>query len=390
MRLTQLLLFVAVVAAFDVGSHYWIGRRLLGPWGTAEGWRRAAWLYLGFEALIIPLTFVVLRMSGALWADALQWVGFVALGVWSLLLAGVLARDGLLGLMGLVEAVGGPAPSAERRRLLVSVLDGSVLAGTAALTAAAAWRAQKLAEVVSVDIPIDGLHAALDGFRIAQISDLHVGPTVTAPQMEAVTTRVNELDADLVAVTGDLIDGPVAGLAHGVAPLGKLQGRHGTWFVTGNHEYYSGVDPWLEHIRGELGWTALTEEHRLLEHDGARILVAGVTDPTASRMHPTHACSPAAACAGAPDADFRLMLAHQPESAPEVASLGFDLQLSGHTHGGQYFPYSALIHLVKKYVAGLYRVGNLHVYVNRGTTYWGPPLRLGSPQEITLLTLRRA
>lgn len=389
MRLAQLLPFLTVVALIDFGGHYYIGRRLLGPVQNAQGWQIAVWAFLLFEAIFIPASFAASRVH-ADWANAVQWIGWVLVGVWSVLLMGVITRDLILLAVSGVGRLGGPELDAGRRSFLVSILDGSVLAGTAAIASAAAWRARQLAKVVEVDIPIDGLHPSLQGFKIAQISDLHVGATVSREQMEAVTHRVNELDADLVAVTGDLVDGSVKQLRDGVAPLGELKGRHGTWFVTGNHEYYSGVDSWLEHVRGELGWTALTEQHELIEHDGAKILVAGVTDATASRMHPTHRCSPSAACEGAPDADFKLMLAHQPEAAPEVDRLGFHLQLSGHTHGGQYFPYAALIHLVKKWVAGLYRVGNLHVYVNRGTTYWGPPLRLGSPQEITLLTLRQA
>ncbi len=384
----QYLIFFGVVAGIDFGGHWYIGRRLLGRWRDAVGWRRAGWIYLAIQSVFIPLSFLVDAWASPA-ADAIQWTGWFAMGVWSLLLAIVPLRDLLLGLGRVAGAMGAEADPA-RRRFLLSVLDGSVITGTAALTSVAAWRARQLAKVVDVDVPVAGLHPSLDGFRIAQISDLHVGATVSKAQMQAVAARVNELRADLVAVAGDLVDGSVERLRDGVSPLGTLKGRHGTWFVTGNHEYYSGVEPWLKHVREELGWTALTEQHRLIEHDGARILVAGVTDPTGRRMTKTHTCSPAQACEGAPDADFKLMLAHQPESAGEVADLGFHLQLSGHTHGGQYFPYSALIHLVKTYVAGLYKRGDLHVYVNRGTTYWGPPLRLGSPQEITLLTLRRA
>jgi hypothetical protein len=329
--------------------------------------------------------------SGRRWADLLQLLGYLLMGLWSLVLIFLLVRDGLWLLGTGLEWLGLPVlpTSPLRREAFLQTSSTAALCGAAALTAVGWWKSRRLASVVEVEVPIDGLAEALDGFRIAQISDLHVGPTIRGAQMQDIADRVNELRADLVAVTGDMVDGPVGQLAEDVAPLGTLRSRHGTWFVTGNHEYYSGVEPWLEHIRATLGMRVLEDEHDTIEHDGATIMVAGVTDITAPRMHPRHVSSPTQAALEAPDSDFRLLLAHQPESAHEAEPLGFQLQLSGHTHGGQYWPFTALIHLAKRWVRGLYRFGGLWIYVNPGTTYWGPPLRLGSPHEITLLTLRR-
>jgi uncharacterized protein len=321
-----------------------------------------------------------------------QWVGYLLMGLFSILLIGIWARDLLwlaLWLVDKVLPIEALPEDPDRRAFLGRALNLGLLGLAGGLGALAVWRSQKVAEVVSVRIPIRGLPEALDGFRIAQISDLHIGPTVRGPLIRTLVERVNAQKPDLVAMTGDLVDGPVERLASHVAPLKGLRSRHGTWFVTGNHEYYSGVHAWCGHVRDELGWTVLNDAHAVVEHDGARILVAGVTDLMAASMEPEHVSDVGKAVDGAPETDLRLLLAHQPEAAPAARAHGFDLQLSGHTHGGQYFPFTALIKLVKRWVVGLYREGDLHVYVNPGTTWWGPPMRLGSPQEITVLELFR-
>jgi predicted MPP superfamily phosphohydrolase len=388
-RTLAFLVFFATVVALDFGSHLYLVRRLITPLGLPPGWHRLAAALIWANAIALPLTFSLLPRSGGRLADLAQYGGYLLMGLWSVLLALTLFRDGGLLVLGVADRVGVPGFDPQRRDLLLRG-SAAVLLGASGLLTGAAWRrARRLAEVVRIELPIAGLHPALDGFRIAQISDLHVGPTIRAPMIEAVVARVNELQPDLVALTGDLVDGPVDRLAPHVEPLRGLSSRHGTWFVTGNHEYYSGVHKWLAKCR-ELGMTTLVDEHGVIEHDGATMLVAGVTDITAPRMEPEHVSSPRKACEGAPPTDFKLLLAHQPESCREGEGCGFHLQLSGHTHGGQYWPYSALIKLAKRWVRGLYRVGAMWVYVNPGTTYWGPPLRLGSPQEITLLTLRRA
>jgi predicted MPP superfamily phosphohydrolase len=236
-------------------------------------------------------------------------------------------------------------------------------------------------------VPIAGLPPAFAGFTIAQISDLHVGPTIRRRHVEAVVDAVNALDADLIAITGDLVDGGVPQLAAHTEPLGRLSARHGTFFVTGNHEYYSGVAPWVREIR-RLGLRVLMNEHVVLRREAALLVVAGVTDYGAHHFHPSHRSDPQAALAGAPaDAAVRVLLAHQPRSAFEAARAGFDLQLSGHTHGGQFLPWNFFVRFWQPFTAGLHRLGRLWVYVSRGTGYWGPPKRLGAPSEITHIRL---
>jgi predicted MPP superfamily phosphohydrolase len=233
--------------------------------------------------------------------------------------------------------------------------------------------------VVRVTVPIVDLPKDLAGFRILQLSDLHVGPTIRRRFVDAVVDRANALLPDLVAVTGDVADGLVPDLREHVAPLARLRAPHGAYFVTGNHEYYWDVRGWTRELE-RLGLQVLSNEHRIVERGAGRLLVAGVTDLSS-------ASDPAAAVAGAPPSDVRVLLAHQPRSAFAAQAAGYDLQLSGHTHGGQYFPFNILVRLFQPFVAGMHRLESMWLYVSRGTGYWGPPLRLGAPAEITLLEL---
>jgi predicted MPP superfamily phosphohydrolase len=191
----------------------------------------------------------------------------------------------------------------------------------------------------------------------------------------------------MVAVTGDLVDGSVRELSAHVAPLAELQSRHGTFFVTGNHEYYSGAAPWVAELR-RLGLRVLMNEHVVVRHEGAEMVVAGVTDFGAHHFDPAQRSDPQAALAGAPSAAGpRVLLAHQPRSAEAAERAGFDLQLSGHTHGGQFWPWNLFVPLQQPFTAGLNRLRRLWVYTSRGTGYWGPPKRFGAPSEITRLRL---
>ncbi|MGZ8269538.1 MAG: metallophosphoesterase, partial [Burkholderiales bacterium] len=256
-------------------------------------------------------------------------------------------------------------------------------------TIAGVVNARRRARIRRIDVPIAGLPAELHGFSIAQISDLHVGPTIKRDYLERVVDAVNGLRADMIAVTGDLVDGSVRDLAPHTEPLSRLASRHGAFFVTGNHEYYSDAGAWVKEVR-RLGLAVLMNEHVVLLHGGTGVVVAGVTDYSAGYFDPAHHSDPAAAMIGAPrDAGVRLLLAHQPRSAFAAAQAGFDLQLSGHTHGGQFFPWNFVVRLFHPFTTGLHRLGGLWIYISRGTGYWGPPKRLGAPSEITYVRLVR-
>jgi predicted MPP superfamily phosphohydrolase len=241
--------------------------------------------------------------------------------------------------------------------------------------------------IVNVEIPVTGLPEGLRGFSIAQISDIHVGPTIKRGYVAGIVARVNSLNADVIAVTGDLVDGSVGELSSHTAPLAGLIARHGAYFVTGNHEYYSGERAWTQEI-SRLGLRVLKNEHVVLAHNGASLILAGVTDYGAHHFDPAQQSDPAAALHGAPaGAGAKILLAHQPSSAAAAAGAGYDVQLSGHTHGGQFWPWNWFVHLFQPFTGGLHRLKNLWVYVSRGTGYWGPPNRFGVPSEITYIRL---
>jgi uncharacterized protein len=247
--------------------------------------------------------------------------------------------------------------------------------------------ARSRARIVKVDIPLHNLPSALHGFTIAQISDVHVGPTIKRPYVDAIVDAVNELNADVIALTGDLVDGSVQELARHTEPFARLKSRHGAYFVTGNHEYYSGERAWTAQFK-RLGFRVLMNEHVVLTHEGERLVIAGVSDYSAHHFNPQQRSDPEAALKNAPsDVAARILLAHQPRTAPAAAAAGFDLQLSGHTHGGQFWPWNLFVRLQQPFTAGLHKLNQLSVYISRGTGYWGPPKRFGSPSDSTFLRL---
>jgi len=237
-----------------------------------------------------------------------------------------------------------------------------------------------------VDIPVEGLAPELDGLQIAQISDLHVGPTMRRAYVQRVVNMTRQLSPDLIALTGDIVDGSVSRRAAQVAPLQALASDR-AFFVLGNHDYYSGAAPWTAHFEA-MGFRVLRNSHVTVERGGARLVIGGVIDFAARMSDPDARPRPELATDGDARPAFRLLLAHNPKIAPVAEQAGFDLQLSGHTHAGQFFPWTFVIHLVHgPHAAGLSRRGRLWVYTSAGTGTWGPPVRLGTRPEITLLRI---
>ena len=338
------------------------------------------------SALLLPMGLLAHRVAKGALADRLAWVGLLCMGLFSSLLVLTALRDVMLAAVWVAATLGWSPAQALLPGLRA---DSALVVPLVALlvTVLGFWNARRTARVVRVDVPVAALPAALEGFTVAQITDIHVGPTIKQHYLQAIVRKVNALEADMVAITGDLVDGKVHELADHVAPLAQLRSRHGSFFVTGNHEYYSGAHAWMAELR-RLGVRVLMNEHVVLQQNQAAVVLAGVADFHADRFDPSHRSDPHAAIAGAPlDAGVRLLLAHQPRSAFEAAKAGFDVQLSGHTHGGQFWPWNLFVPLQQPFTAGLRRLQDLWVYTSRGTGYWGPPKRFGAPSEITLLRL---
>jgi predicted MPP superfamily phosphohydrolase len=366
----RFLLFIGLLGLL----HAYIGWRLVPFLGVTA----AVLLFASYGAMLLALfarSFLP-RLQAARFAGP----GLFMAGFFSSVLVLTLLRDLLL-LFGIL-ALSGPHVYLLERASASAVAALSVFATVVGFVSA-----RRRARVVTVDVPILNLPPALHGFSIAQISDVHIGSAIQKQYVEAIVAAVNDLRADVIAVTGDVVDGSVGDLAAHTAPLARLTARHGTFFVTGNHEYYSGEPAWTEEFR-RLGLQVLLNEHRVVSHDGAPLVIAGVTDYSAHHFNPAQRSDPAAALAGAPpEAGARILLAHQPRSAAAAAQAGYDLQLSGHTHGGQFWPWNLFVRFQQPFTAGLHRLNRLWVYVSRGTGYWGPPNRFGAPSEITRLRL---
>lgn len=353
--------------------HVYVGVRLLAPFGAVT--QLAGWTVLAGCFWLFPKGFWI-REDRAPWAMLLPWL---AAGFFSWLLVLTLARELSLLASALVL-------SAQAHQSWIRVSATGVMALTPAITLAGFYMARRVAPVVKVEVRLAGLAKELEGFTIAQISDIHVGETIKRNFVDAIVDRVNLLQADMVAITGDLVDGSVPDLAQHTEPLSRLESRHGTYVVTGNHEYYSGADEWIAELR-RLGTRVLMNEHVVLDHDGAVLTVAGVTDYSAHHFDPSHQSDPHAAVRGAPGQALKVLLAHQPRSARFAEAAGCHLQLSGHTHGGQFFPWNLLIGFFQPFAAGLHRLQDLWIYTSRGTGYWGPPKRFGAPSEISFVRL---
>ncbi len=384
-RLRFVLIFlIALSVVFS--AYFYTGKSVFGliPPGSL---RNAAWSVLILAFVALPLTLLSRlfyeRLPGF---ETIAWIAYTGFGFVTLLLSFFLLRDVALLFLSLLEYIF-PALS-EFETLSRRSLDSGILLIVAVLALYGFHAARKIPVVRRVDVAVKDLHPDLDGYRIVQLSDVHIGPTIKRQFVESIVQKANSLNPDLLAITGDLVDGSVEELRDDSEPLSRLSAKDGVYFVLGNHEYYSGAASWVKEVTG-LGIRVLINEHVQIKRRKARLLLGGVTDIQAHAHIPSHASDPHAALRGSVSSHFKLLLAHQPRSAFEASEAGFDLVLCGHTHGGQYFPGNLLVRLVQPFSSGLHRFRNLWVYTSRGTGYWGPPLRLGAPSEITEIVLCR-
>lgn len=387
MSLTRLAIFLTVITALAALIHYFLWARLVrDPQWPAPWPRWGGWFFAGL-AVTVPLAMATSRLLAPSLIGPIAWPLLLWLGTLFILLTVLLPLDLSVALVSLARrATNQPIGDPSRRQFLARLVAGA--AGLTAFGATVTGVANAIGPVAvkRVQVPLAELPAAFAGFRIVQLTDVHVGPTIGRAFVQDLVERVNALEPDLVAITGDLVDGRVGYLADELLPLADLRTRHGVFFVTGNHEYYSGADEWIAHLQ-TLGVRVLRNERVTLTRQAARLDVAGIDDWTAHEFGGDHGADLPKAMAGRDPTVPVVLLAHQPRAVFEAARLGVALQVSGHTHGGQIFPFNFLVSLVQPYVAGLHRHGGTMIYVSRGTGYWGPPMRVGQPAEITHLEL---
>ncbi|MEC3914893.1 metallophosphoesterase [Nocardia sp. CDC160] len=339
------------------------------------------WFWLGSAAFLLgylALPAGMLLGHGPRQSDAASLVGDTLLGVmwvlftWSVI--GAVVRAGL-GVVGVDD----PA-----RSRIVAV---GVLAIWVGLTAWAIYEARRVPRVKTLDVEIPGLGAGLDGLRMVVVTDTHYAATDRLRWSERVVEEVNAQRPDIACHAGDLADGSVAARRAQVDPLGKVDAEYGRFYITGNHEYFGDAPGWIDHMSG-LGWQPLRNAHEVITRNGDSLVLAGIDDPTGVSL-PGHGPDITTALTGADPALPVILLAHQPKQVTDAVSAGVALQISGHTHGGQIWPFRYLVRLDQPVVAGLSRHGtHTQLYTSRGTGFWGPQLRLFAPSEITVLILR--
>lgn len=370
--LTGFAIFLSLFAAILYVSHrYLIQRLVLEPgWPEAITWGLTAFFWAGAATqLLMPFA---VRFLPPATGRFIAWPGYTWLGAlfYFLVLTGL--SDVSLWLTGL------HGQEISRMRSL------AIVAGTGLVTLVGMVEALRLPQVRRLEVPLPRWPAALNGYRVVQISDIHIGAILQRRFAERLTEACNALSPDLLAITGDLVDGSLEHLQEHVAPFAELRAADGVFFVTGNHDHYAGAKTWSHYLE-DLGMRVLRNSHAMVEREGATFCVGGVHDRTSSAGDDVQA-----AFDGVAEDTPRLLLAHHPQTFPKATHYGVDLQLSGHTHAGQMWPFRYLVNLQTRFIDGLHRLGPHALYVSRGTGFWGPPLRVLAPAEITELILVRA
>jgi hypothetical protein len=374
-----LLIALGIVLLIVTSAHaYFIQRLVLDPHLVAPWSTLVIGVIIGLAALLFIYPFMERRFGlGPAASRVLGWPAYLWLGTCFYLLLALGLSDLLLAILGIfgIER----EPWAAARALCVAVVVATVVVF-------GVWTALRGPVVKRVELTLAGWPAGLDGYRIVQISDVHIGSLLGRRFASKVTQYCNALKPDLVAVTGDLVDGSVARLESRVAPFSALRGRDGVFFVTGNHDHYSGADGWTAKLK-QFGFEVLRNRRVPIAREAGRFELAGVDDHSARRRSGSGTGDVDVALAGWSRDGVVVLLAHDPRTFDEARRCGVDLQLSGHTHAGQRWPFQWLVRLQTRYVVGRYQSGGSQLYVSRGTGFWGPPLRIFAPGEITELLL---
>ncbi|HEX4923494.1 MAG TPA: metallophosphoesterase [Bdellovibrionales bacterium] len=365
--------FLVIFSAIHYGLTAYIGLRLA---ETPAWW--ALLLVISVTLWSLPVVHWRPRdREPPAWAPLAQQASYVCMAIMSWLLVLTVLRDLTFFVSSFTENAGAVRAALSGPRVFTAAF---------ALTLLGSWRAFTGPQIKRVRVPLEGAHEGLRGLRIVQISDLHVGPTIGRRYVERVVAKVRALDPHLTVLTGDILDGPASIHKNEILAFSELEPRGRVYFAPGNHEYYHRIDQWIPELERH-GTKILLNSGELIEHESLRVWIGGITDPAAAQMRLGEAPNPGRAALGGEEAHFKVLLSHRPGYADEAHKAGFHLQLSGHTHGGQFFPWTQVARFFHTYLAGLFRHESMWVYVSVGTGTWGPPARLGTTPELTLIEL---
>lgn len=375
------IIFIIIILAIGV----FIGDYLIHSIALFSRYKISFWIVHILLISTIPVAPFVYRLypinQQNIFYDSLQFISYITMGFYFVLFGFVLFNT-----VGTGNVINLAVANVERRDFLKSSFAYFALGISGIITTFGYLTAVKIPEIVQVKIPLKDLPKSFVGLKIVQLSDVHVGQTIKRDFVKTIVDIANSLNPDIVVLTGDFIDGSYFQLAADVDYFKNLKAPMGIYYVPGNHEYYWNLEEWVKVFK-KLGAITLLNEHIIIKKDNDEIVMAGVHDLSAHRVNSKYQSSPEKAIHGAPAHLKKILLAHQPKSAYVAEKVGFDLQLSGHSHAGQFFPSSILIYFFQPFVQGLYRYKKMWIYVNRGTGYWGPPNRMGVPSEITLIEL---
>jgi predicted MPP superfamily phosphohydrolase len=329
------------------------------------------------------------RLMDKPWFIAFVWLGSTAMGLWAAFILLSIPFD--LGF--LIYYVLGKASiiSYNPTKLFIFArqINFVILAISGIIVILGFLEVLRGPKVRNISLAIPNLPAELNNFKIAQLSDLHIGTMIREKYIERVVRRTNAVTPDIVLITGDIADAKANDITAALQPLAELTAPRGKFYVTGNHEYYWDAQGLMDKM-SSLNFAVLVNDNRIVNVGSAKILVAGVPDVIGGKFLPGHDPDVGQAIRSNETSDFKILLSHRPEICIAAEKAGFNLQFSGHTHGGQFFPFNFLVSLAHQYYRRLNKHGQLWLYVNPGTGYWGPANRFGIPAEITLLTLRKA
>jgi predicted MPP superfamily phosphohydrolase len=387
-RAALVIIIVVALLLIVISGHAYLTDKLVVAPDVPAGLRAVLALIIGGGAIVLMMQPLAERGMSPRVARWISWPASLWMGAAFFLLLGFLLTDLVRALVDAAFAASTDGGATVAASVGAARLQAIVVVGLAfSAVARGIYEQRGGPRVTRHEVRLARWPRALDGFRIVQISDIHIGPILDRRFAAAVTAQVNALAPDLIAITGDLVDGDARRLRAEVAPFGELRAPQGVWFVTGNHDYFSGVDAWVANVR-RLGIRPLRNERVTIEHNGAAFDLAGVEDHHAYMVHPTEKSDVVKALADRDPGRAVVLLAHDPLTFKTAARCGVDLQLSGHTHGGQIWPFNYMVRLSTPFVAGHYRRGDAQLFVSRGTGFWGPAMRLFAPAEIAEITVR--